>query len=57
MLNTKDNETLQEVMVAFHAKNKLEEVKEFLKDHKDDSISTKEILNLIEKEDTDNDYF
>ena len=57
MLNTKDNETLQEVMVAFHAKNKLEEVKNFLKDHKDDSISIKEILNLIEKEDTENDYF
>ena len=27
MLNKKDNETLQEVMVAFHAKNKLDEVK------------------------------
>ena len=57
MLNKKDNETLQEVMVAFHAKNKLEEVKKLLKDHKDDSISTKEILSLIEKEDTENDYF
>lgn len=28
-----------------------------VKDHKDDSISTKEILKLIEKEDTENDYF
>ena len=57
MLNTKDNEILQEVMMAYHAKNKLEEVKKFLKDHEDDSIPTKEILNLIEKEDTENDYF
>ena len=57
MLNKKDNETLQEIMVAFHAKNKLEEVKKLLKDHKDDSIIIKEILSLIEKEDTENDYF
>ena len=57
MLNKKDNETLQEVMVAFHAKNKLDEVKKYLKDHKDDSVSTKDILNLIGKEDTENDYF
>lgn len=57
MLNNKDNETLQEVMVAFHAKNKLEEVKKLLKDHKEYSISTKEILSIIEKEDTENDYF
>lgn len=57
MLNKKDNETLQEVIVAFHAKNKLEEVKKLLKDHKEDSISTKEILSIIEKEDTENDYF
>ena len=57
MLNQKDNETLQEVMVAFHAKNKLEKVKKYLKDNKDDYISTKEILNFIEKEDTENDYF
>lgn len=57
MLNNKDNETLQEVMMAFHAKNKLEEITKFLKDHKDDSLSTKEILELIEKDDTENDYF
>ena len=57
MLNKKDNETLQEVMVAFHAKNKLDKVTKFLKDHKDDSLSKKEILELIEKEDTENDYF
>lgn len=57
MLNQKDKETLQEVMVAFHAKNKLEEVKKYLKNHKDDSISTKDILNLIEKEDAEHDYF
>lgn len=57
MLNKKDNETLQEVMIAFHAKNKLEEITKFLKDHKDDSLSTKEILELTEKDDTENDYF
>ena len=57
MLNKKDNETLQEVMVAFHAKNKLEEITKFLKDHKNDSVSTKDILNLIEKENTEHDYF
>ena len=57
MLNKKDNETLQEVMMTFHAKNKLEEITKFLKDHKDDSLSTKEILELIEKDDTENDYF
>ena len=57
MLNKKDNETLQEVMVAFHAKNKLDEVKKYLKDHKDDSLSAKEILELIEKDNTENDYF
>ena len=57
MLNKQDNETLQEVMMAFYAKNKLEEIIKFLKDHKDDSLSTKEILELIEKDDTDNDYF
>ena len=27
MLNKKDNETLQEIVVVFHAKNKLDEVK------------------------------
>lgn len=57
MLNKKDNETLQEVMMAFHAKNKLEEIIKFLKNHRDDSLSTKEILELIEKDDTENDYF
>ena len=57
MLNKKDNETLQEVMLAFYAKNKLEKTKKFLKDHKDDSLSTKEILELIEKDDTKNDCF
>ena len=57
MLNKQDNETLQEVMMAFYAKNKLEEIIKFLKDHKDDSLSTKEILELIEKDDTENDYF
>ena len=57
MLNKKDNETLQGVMVAFHAKNKLDEVKKYLKDHKNDSVSTTDILNLIEKEDTEHDYF
>ena len=57
MLNKKDNETLQEVMMAFHAKNKLEEITKFLKDHKDDYLSTKEILELIKKDDTENDYF
>ena len=57
MLNKKDNETLQEVMMAFHAKNKLEEITKFLKDHKNDSLSTKDILVLIEKDDTENDYF
>ena len=57
MLNKKDDEILQEVMVAFYAKNKLDEVKKYLKDHKDDSVPTKDILNLIEKEDTEHDYF
>lgn len=57
MLNKKDDEILQEVMVAFHAKNKLDEVKKYLKGHKDDSVPTKDILNLIEKEDTEHDYF
>ena len=57
MLDKKDNETLQEVMMAFHAKNKLEEITKFLKDHKDDSLSIKEILELIEKDDTEHDYF
>lgn len=57
MLNKKDNEILQEVMVAFHAKNKLDEVKKYLKDHQNDSVSTKDILNLIEKEDAEHDYF
>ena len=57
MLSKKDNEILQEVMMAFHAKNKLEEITKFLKNHKDDSLSTKEILELIEKDDTENDYF
>ena len=44
-------------MVAFHAKNKLEEITKFLKNYKDDSLSTKEILELIEKDDIDNDCF
>ena len=57
MLNKKDNETLQEVMMAFYAKNKLEKITKFLKDHKNDSLSTKDILELIEKDDTENDYF
>ena len=57
MLNKKDNETLQEVMMAFHAKNKLEEITKFLKDHKDESLSIKEILAFIEKDDTENDCF
>ena len=57
MLNKKDNEILQEVMMAFHAKNKLEEITRFLKGHKNDSLSTKEILELIEKDDTESDYF
>lgn len=57
MLNKNDNETLQEVMMAFHAKNKLEEITKILKNHKDESFSTKEILELIEKDDTDNDCF
>ena len=57
MLNKKDNETLQEVMMAFQAKNKLEEITKFLKNHRDDSLSTKEILELIEKDDMENDYF
>ena len=51
MLNEKDNKTLQEVMMAFHAKNKLDEVAKFLKKHK-------EVLAMIEKEDEEkNDYF
>ena len=57
MLNKNDNETLQEVMMAFHAKNKLEEITKILKNHKDESLSTKEILELIEKDDIKNDYF
>jgi predicted site-specific integrase-resolvase len=56
-LRSKKIKILQEVMVAFHAKNKLDEVKKYLKDHKDDSVPTKDILNLIEKEDTEHDYF
>lgn len=44
MLNKKDNEILQEVMMAFHAKNKLEEIAKILKNHKDESFFTKEIL-------------
>ena len=57
MLNEKDNKTLQEVMMAFHAKNKLDEVAKFLKKHKDDSVSSQEVLAMIEKEDDENDYF
>jgi hypothetical protein len=57
MLNKNDNEILQEVMIAFHAKNKLEEITKILKNHKDESLSTKEILELIEKDDIKNDYF
>lgn len=57
MLNKNDNETLQEVMIAFHAKNKLDEITKILKNHKDESFSTKEILELIEKDDIKNDYF
>ena len=57
MLNKKDNKTLQEVMIAFHAKNKLKEITRFLKGHKNDSLSTKEILELIEKDNTENDFF
>lgn len=57
MLNNNDNEILQEVMIAFHAKNKLEEITKILKNHKDESLSTKEILELIEKDDIKNDYF
>ena len=57
MLNKNDNETLQEVLMAFHAKNKLEEITKILKNHKDESLSTKEILELIEKDDIKNDYF
>lgn len=57
MLNKNDNETLQEVMIAFHAKNKLEEITKILKKYKDKSLSTKEILELIEKDDIKNDYF
>ena len=57
MLNKKDNEILQEVMMAFHAKNKLEKITKFLKGHKDESLSAEEILELIEKDDTENDYF
>ena len=45
------------LIASFHAKNKLEEITKFLKDHKDDSLSTKEILELIEKDDTKNDCF
>ena len=44
-------------MIAFHAKNKLEEITKILKNHKDESLSTKEILELIEKDDIKNDYF
>ena len=57
MMNKKDNETLQEVMMAFHAKNKLEEVTKYLKNHQGDSIDVKDVLTLIEKEDAENDYF
>lgn len=57
MLNKNDNETLQEVMIAFHAKNKLDEITKILKNHKDDSLSTKDILEFIEKDDIKNDCF
>ena len=57
MLNKNDNETLQEIMMAFHAKNKLEEITKFLKGYKDNSLLTKEILELIEKDNKKNDYF
>ena len=57
MLNKNDNETLQEVLMAFHAKNKLEEITKILKNHKDESLFTKKILELIEKDDIKNDYF
>ena len=43
--------------MAFHAKNKLEKITKFLKDHKDKSLSTEEILEFIEKDATENDYF
>ena len=45
------------LIASFHAQNKLEEVIRFLKDYKDDSLSAKEILELIEKDDAKNDYF
>ncbi len=57
MLNKEDNAVLQEILMAFHAKNKLEEVVKYLKDHMNDSVSTKDILQIIEKEDSEKSYF
>lgn len=50
-------EDIMALIASFHAQNKLEEVIRFLKDYKDDSLSAKEILELIEKDDAKNDYF
>lgn len=44
-------------MIAFHAKNKLEEITKILKNHKEKSLFAKDILELIEKDDIKNDYF
>lgn len=54
-----DDETKKHdvIYARVSSKDKLEEITKFLKDHKDDSLSTKEILELIEKDDTENDYF
>lgn len=54
-----DDETKKHdvIYARVSSKDKLEEIIKFLKDHKDDSLSTKEILELIEKDDTENDYF
>ena len=53
----KNEEVLQEVMMALHAKDKLDEVVKYLEENKNKSITTKEILEIIEKEDKENDFF
>ena len=53
----KKDEVLQEVMMAFHAKDKLDEVIKYLEKNKNKPVTAKELLEIIEKEDKDNDFF
>ena len=53
----KDNEILQEIMIAFHAKNTLNKITDYIQKCKTDWVSVQDILNIIEQEDDVNDCF